>query len=106
MVSLQQIGQFEMPVVKYKKITDNAIAMLAGETLLFNDIIEQCKANCSFDQMKEKIRSKMFAIREDRIQKQLLDNYKMNYVNVMDLLKSPLQNAFSLNIIDFITKYT
>lgn len=106
MISLPTIGQFEMPVEKYKKITDNAIAMLAGESLLFNDIIEQCKNNCSFDQMKEKIRQKMFDIREERIQKQLLDTYKMTYVNVLDLLKNPLHNPYSMNIMEFISKYT
>jgi len=106
MVSLPIIGQFEMPVEKYKKINDNAIAMLAGESLLFNDIIDQCRNNCSFDQMKEKIRQKMFNIREERIQKQLLDTYKMTYVNVMDLLKNPLQNPYATNIIKFISEYT
>ncbi len=106
MVTLPQVGQFEMPVEKYRKITDNTIAMLAGETLLFHDIIEDCKNNCSFDQMKEKIRKRMFDIREERIQKQLLDTFKMTYNDVLTLLKSPLQNPFAMNIMDFISKYS
>jgi hypothetical protein len=105
MVSLPQIGQFEMPVEKYKKITDNSIAMLAGESLLFNDIIGSCN-NCSFDPMKEKIRQKMLNIKEERIQKQLLDTYKLNYIDIIGLLKNPLQNPFSMNIMDSISKYT
>ena len=106
MVFLPQIGQFEMSVEKYKKINDNSFAMLAGETLIFNDILLPCKSDCTLDQMKEKIRQRMFAIREERIQKQLLDTYKLSYTNILDLLKNPLQNPYAVNIIKFISEYT
>jgi hypothetical protein len=53
MITLPTIGQFEMTVDKYKKITPNTIAMLSGEQLIFEDLIKDCK-NCSFDDMKKK----------------------------------------------------
>ena len=106
MVTLPTVGQFEMTVEKYKLITSNTIAMLSGETLLFNDVIEPCKNNCTFDEMKTRIRTKMSEIKTNRIQKELLDTYKLTYANLQDLLKTPLQNPYAGNLFETISKYT
>jgi hypothetical protein len=106
MISLQQIGQFEMTVEKYKKITDNTVAMLSGEPLIFDDLIEPCKNNCSFEEMKDKIQKKMNDIKNERVQKQILDTYMMNYDNLKELLKNPLQNPYALSMFDAVSKFT
>jgi hypothetical protein len=104
MITLPTIGQFEMTVDKYKKITPNTIAMLSGEQLIFDDVIKDCE-NCSFDDMKKKIQGNMILIKTERLQK-FLDTYKMTFQNLTDLLKSPTLNPFMSNMIDAISKFT
>ena len=59
MISLQEIGQFEHSIEKYRKINKNTIAMLSGEALLFNSILSGIGKNDQFEKIVDKIQKNM-----------------------------------------------
>lgn len=106
MISIQQIGQFEMDIDKYKRITEETVAMLSGDPLIFNDILIDCKECNNFDGMKKKIQENMANIKNERVQKQLLDTYKIDYEYLKEALKQPIQNAYLSQLFENVTKFT
>ncbi|MBS3052734.1 MAG: hypothetical protein J4428_05185 [Candidatus Aenigmarchaeota archaeon] len=106
MISVQQIGQFEHSIEKFKKITHTTIAMLSGEALRFEDLLDEVYDETNFDEAKKKIHKNMVKLREDMIQKQLLDIYKIDYNYLKELLRIQLANPYTQGMLDFITKFT
>jgi hypothetical protein len=105
MISNPHIGQFERPIDKYKKLNDNTIVMLSGDPLIFDDLIKNCEKECSFDEMKETIHKSMSNMKNEIIQKQILDIFKMDYDYIKGILKGPIQNPYINNVIEIISKF-
>ncbi|EMR74747.1 hypothetical protein MBGDF03_01155 [Thermoplasmatales archaeon SCGC AB-540-F20] len=49
------VGSFEHPSVKYKIINDKTIAMLAGNPIIFNDLVDFTDTDILFEDMKGNI---------------------------------------------------
>ncbi len=105
MISNPAIGQFERPISKYKQLDSNAIAMLAGDPLIFGNLIKDCIKGCDFDQTKDIIHKNMNALRSDIVQKQVLDIFKMDYEYIKQVLRGPIQNPYIGSIIETISKF-
>ena len=105
MISHPQIGQFERAIAKYKKLDLTTVAMLSGDPLIFDDLIKKCKETCNFDLTKETIRQNMNNLRNDIVQKQILDIFKMNYDYLKEVLRGPIQNPYVNNVIEAVSKF-
>ncbi len=95
MISVQAIGQFEHSIEKYRKINSNTIVMLSGEALLFDDILLKISKRDKFNDIVAKMHMNMIKIRDDKIQKQVLEKFKIDFNFVREILN--FIKAFSLN---------
>lgn len=106
MVSNPQIGSFEKTIDKFKKINRNTVAMLSGDPLIFEDLIQECRQKkCSFDEMAKLIETNMNTLKDAIIQKQILDIFKINYDYIKDILKGTVNNAYIDNVLRTISKF-
>lgn len=106
MVSWPQMGQFEKTIDKYKKLNTNTVAMLSGNPLIFETLIGKCRKECSFDEIAQTIQSSMIELKEQIIQKQLLDIYKINYDYIKEVLKAPIPNPYIDNLLRAISGFS
>jgi len=107
MISNPAVGQFERKTAKYKKLNDNTVAMLSGNPLLFDNIITNCKKKkCSCGDIKNTIHANMNNIKNEIIQKQILDIFKLDYNFLKEILRAPIQNPYANSIIETISKFT
>lgn len=97
------LGQFEMSIEKYKQITDNSIAMLSGKALIFSSLIKDCNECGTFNDMVLKIQENMVNLKNERIQKEILDKYKVDFDFIKANLNAPLNNDFVRSIYESIT---
>jgi hypothetical protein len=104
MISSPQIGQFEMSVEKYKKINDTTVAMLSGNPLIFDSLIANCE-ECEFDEMTERIRDNMHQIKNDMIQKEILDMYHIDFDYLRGVLNTEMKNPFILKVFETISQF-
>lgn len=100
------IGQFEHDIKKHKKINEKTIAMLAGQALLFDDLIKSIPKGSSFSQIKTKILDNFSKIKTDCIKRELLSKYNLNFDDVKNFIVNPIQNPFVGKILDQITKFS
>jgi len=87
MVSTEQIGQFEVPVCKYRELANNNVAMLAGDPLIFDRLTENCLRNSTHDQAKANIHKNMGTLRSEVIQKVYLDVFQIDYEYIQAALQ-------------------
>jgi hypothetical protein len=106
MVSISNLGQFERTISKFKELNSNTIAMLSGDPLLFDTIIKGCLPDCDFDKMKETISKNIHELRDNTLQSQVLDIYKVSFDYIKDVLKGPIQNPYIENVIRTITEFS
>lgn len=99
MVSIPLLGQFEKAIKKYKTINNKIVAMLSGQTLLFDRCIEGTKNLNDFDLIKTQIYQNMVSVRKDVLQKELYNRYGINEDYVRALLPNPIQNDFVREIL-------
>lgn len=105
MITLQQIGQFEHSIEKYRKINQNTIAMLSGEALLFDDVLKGMDEKQNFDEIKGKIHNNMVGIRDEKVKKMILDRFKIDFDYLKQLLNNPEHNDIAQEILETIKQF-
>ncbi len=98
------IGQFEHDIKKHKIIHDNNIAMLAGNALIFNELIANIE-KCAFTEIKKKIFENFVKLRKDYINKQLLSKFGLNESDITQIVRGTIPNPFTGKILDSIAKF-
>lgn len=106
MITLEKIGQFEHTTEKYRRINKNTIAMLSGEALLFDEILDGISERDDLRILKEKIHKNMIKIREERIDKLILNKFKVDFNYIKEILKEPKHNDTIINILNNIGQFT
>ena len=99
------IGQFEHDIKKHKKLNGKNIAMLSGNSLIFNDLVKDIKEDSPFKEIKEKIYSNFVALKKDWINKQLLSKFGLDENEIKEIIKSELKNQFVAKLIEQIAKF-
>ena len=79
------IGQFEHDIKKHKKLNGKNIAMLSGNSLIFNDLVKDIKEDSPFKEIKEKIYSNFVALKKDWINKQLLSKFGLDENEIKEI---------------------
>lgn len=106
MVSISNIGQFDKTIDKYKVLNASTVAMLSGNPLIFNDILKDCNGkDCDFEMIKNTIHKNMIAIKDDIVQKQILDTFKVDMKYVQDVMRGPLQNPYVNSLLQTIATF-
>lgn len=106
MLSFGTIGQFESSITKYKKINKNTVAMLSGNPLIFDKLLEGTEKLETFDKIKDAIYEKMVILKKDMIQKEILNKYQIDYAYIQEVLKSKLENNYVRSLIKNVTNFT
>lgn len=104
MVSIGSLGQFEKTIAKYKEINTNTVAMLSGNPLIFDQILDKCCKGKHFKEIKEQIHKNMCSVKNLHIQKQILDIYKIDFDYIKEVLKGSVQNKYIDNILQSISE--
>ncbi len=89
-----QTGQFEHGIIKYKQLNKHIVAMLAGNPLIFNDLIDltALKGKDDFESIKMEIFGNFKKKRKEILQNELFDIYGIDHNFIIDSLKSPIPN--------------
>lgn len=101
------VGQFEHAIEKYKKISENCIAMFASNNaLLFNEIVEGLDGNIDFNILCNDIFEKMKKLRLEKIEREVLSSFDVNLSFVKNILDKPIQNQVINQILETVAKYS
>lgn len=98
------IGQFEHDINKYKCISSNVVAMVAGNALLMDYFLEDDYSEKSYDEIQLILEEKFKHKRLEKIQKEILDIYSIDFDFVKEILKNPISNEYQSIILKNITK--
>ena len=101
-----QIGQFEHSIKKYKKINSMVIAMLAGNTLLFDRCLKGINENLDFISIKKRIKENMAYLRRECIRDEVYSLYDIDDSFVKELLKQEISNPFMEKILGTISEFS
>ena len=98
------MGQFEHEINNYKPLTDNTVGMLAGNALLMDYFLEDDYSDKSYSEIQSILEEKFKQKRLEKIQKEILDVYSIDFDDVKEMLKNPITNDFQSLILKNITK--
>lgn len=101
-----QIGQFEHSIKKYKLINKNIVAMLSGNTLLFERCINGVDKDSDFFSVREKIKQTMEKLRKEIIESEVYKVYNIDDNFVKEILKQQICNSYMDKILDTISKFS
>ncbi|MDD5191986.1 MAG: hypothetical protein PHH54_06780 [Candidatus Nanoarchaeia archaeon] len=105
MISVGELGQFEKEIKKYKVINNSIIAMLSGQTLLFNRALKDTQSIHEFHLVRDKIQQNLVYMRKDIIKKEIHDLFGIDENYVKELLKGEIKNPFIQNILQTISEF-
>jgi len=100
-------NEFEHNIQKYKELgsTKNVIAMLSGDTLLFEELIKGTETLNDFDDIRNKIHNNFKEKRKSNIKIQVLEPLSMDENELKNLLTLPTINQVAKDILNEILKY-
>lgn len=98
------IGGFEHDINKFKHLTNNVVGMIAGNALLMDYFFESEYKNKTYSNIQNEIEIKFKEKRIEKIQKEILDVYSIDFDYVKNLLKQQIVNEYQSNILKSITK--
>ena len=103
-------GQFEHDIKKYKKINNKTIAMIAGNPLIFDELIDMTAENpdkkklTKFDEIKEKIFENFQKVKKTHIANNILQAFDLTEQDIKEAVKSGDINPFMGKVIDSVAK--
>lgn len=92
MITLPEVGEFEHTIEKCRKVNHNTIAMLSGEALLFDDVLDGTNNLQDFDGIRDKIHENMNSLRNQRIESYLLDRFNIRFEDLGNYMQLPQHN--------------
>ncbi len=93
------LGQFEHSIVKYQRLNKNTVAMLAGNPLIFNDLIKLSKQKLPYDKIKKEVFDNFKKKREEQIKNVVFDIFGIDKEYFLDILRMPQLNPALQKII-------
>ena len=88
-------GQFEHTIAKYKELNKNTIAMLSGQALIFEDLINLENRNADYNKIKEQIFQNFKNKRKEIIENEIFSIYGIN----QDFFRNALKSRFLTHIL-------
>lgn len=100
------IGQFEHSIKKYKEVNCGTVAMLAGNPLIFDKLINLANKNCSYQEIKKEIFENFKKFRAEGIKNEIFDMFGIDKKYFLDVLDKPVPNPFIARILEKVCDYT
>ncbi len=88
------MGQFEHSIVKYNKLNKNTVAMLAGQALLFDDLVKLDDKHKDYNQIKKYVFGNFKKKRNEIIQNEIFNLYGIDQQFFIEVLKGEIMNPF------------
>jgi hypothetical protein len=80
--------------------------MLAGDAVLFDEILTGIEKEDSFDDIQKRIQKNMVKIKEKHIGERCFNRYKIDFSFIHEALKIPELNVEMKEIMDYVNSYT
>ena len=100
------IGQFEHSMIKYKEINKNTVAMLAGNPLIFDDLVKVEGKDLSYTQIQNGIFDNFKKKRKEIIRNEIFDVYGIDQKFFVEALTKQIPNAHINNILEQVSEFT
>lgn len=99
-------GSFEHPTQKYKIINEKFIAMLAGNPILFSELVtEDMPKNATLREVADNIKERMKEKRLTRINEEILGQFSIDREVVGRVLEGEVTNRYMDTILESIAKF-
>jgi hypothetical protein len=89
------LGQFEHSIVKYSKLNKNTVAMLAGEALLFDDLVKLKHEEIIYPQIKIQIFENFKKKRKEIIENEIFNIFGIDQQFFIDSLRQEIPNPLN-----------
>jgi hypothetical protein len=99
------MGQFEHSIVKYKQLNKNTVAMLAGDSLLFDDLTRLDNSALPFGKIKLDVFKNFKNKRREIIENQIFEVFGINQTFFIDSLQKPIPNPFVHSILERVAEF-
>ena len=93
------MGQFEHSIVKYLELNKNTVAMLAGQALLFDDIVKISDDTINYEEIKKKLFDNFKEKRKKIIENEIFDVFGIDQQFFVDSLQKDIPNGFINSIL-------
>jgi len=98
------VGSFEHNIAKHAKIKDDIVAMLAGNPLIFDELISVDK-KASFEEIAGQIHENFLKVRTETIRRQLLRPHNLELSVIHQMLEKPIQNPIQQALLKSIFEF-
>jgi hypothetical protein len=99
------MGDFEHSSQKYRKINDSTVAMLAGNPLLFDELIKVDSTTAAYEKLKDDIYKNFQKKRKEIIEREILNPLGIDQQFILQALGAPHVNPHMNRILDKILEY-
>jgi hypothetical protein len=99
------MGQFEHSIVKYSKLNKNTVAMLAGQALLFDDLVKLNDEDINYTQIKMQIFDNFKKKRKEIIENEIFNIFGIDQQFFIDSLRQEIPNAFINSILEQVAEF-
>lgn len=99
------LGQFEHTMVKYKQLNKNTVVMLAGNPLIFDELVKLKNKDIPFQKVKEEIFQNFKTKRKDVIKNEIFDMYGIDESFFIQSLRSQVLNPLINTILKQISEF-
>lgn len=93
------MGQFEHSIVKYSELNKNTVAMLAGQALLFDDLVKINNDTISYEEIKKQLFDNFKEKRKGIIENEIFDVFGIDQQFFIDSLRKQIPNGFISSIL-------
>ena len=100
------LGQFEHSIVKYKTLNGNVVAMLAGNPLLFDELVHIGDTKAGYNGMITAIFENFKRKRREILQNELLNAYGVDERFIAEALRGPIPNPHVGRILEIAAKFS
>jgi hypothetical protein len=99
------LGQFEHCSAKYIEINPSTVAMLAGDPLIFEELVHLKNKNASYQEIKNEIFENFKKIRKEKIKNQIFDMFSIDEKFFLGALEKSIPNPFVAKILEEVAKF-
>lgn len=98
-------GQFEHSIIKYKLINGSTVAMLAGDPLIFDDLVKIKSKEATFEKIKNELFQNFKDKRKEIIKNAIFDIYGIDEKFFIDALRNTVPNMYINGILEQVSNY-
>ncbi len=99
------MGQFEHSILKYMCLNKNTVAMLAGQALLFDDLVKLGSECNNYEQIKRQIFDNFRNKRKEVIENEIFNVFGINQDFFKESLQKTIPNPFINNILQKVAEF-